>query len=154
MNLSQSLWSQGGAARVLYKTISLKSKCYLLICVKIFLTKSNFPKFCKERGFVPWWLETSQHIATNHGHCHGSSLSFFLIFCVIIFSVLCFKWCRLVCSTYQKTWLKWPGFCYRICRELWCQRWRRRLSQSCSNTDTGFMALNTVLLPQSGHRDG
>ena len=101
-SLSQSLWSQGGAARVLYKTISLKSKCYLLICVKIFLTKSNFPKFCKERGFVPLWLETSQHIATNHGHCHGSSLSFFLIFCVIIFSVLCFKWCRLVCSTYQK----------------------------------------------------
>ena len=65
---------------MLYKTISLKSKCYLLVYVKIFLTKSNFPKFCKERGFVPLWLETSQHIATNHGHCHGSSLSFFLIF--------------------------------------------------------------------------
>ena len=65
---------------MLYKTISLKSKRYLLICVKFFLTKSNFPKFCKERVFVPLLLETSQHIATNHGHCHGSSLSFFLIF--------------------------------------------------------------------------
>ncbi len=65
---------------MLYKTISLKSKRYLLICVKFFLTKSNFPKFCKERVFVPLLLETSQHIATNYGHCHGSSLSFFLFF--------------------------------------------------------------------------
>ena len=152
--MSQSLWRQGGAARVLYKTISLKSKRYLLICVKFFLTKSNFPKFCKERVFVPLLLETSQHIATNHGHCHGSSLSFFLIFVRLFLQFFVLNDAAFSMAHTKKTWPKWPGFCYRICRELWCQRWWRRLSQSCSNTDTGFMALNTVLLPQSGHRDG
>ena len=49
---SQSLWSQGGAARVLYKTFLLKSIIYLLIFVKNFLTKSYFPKFCKEHIFI------------------------------------------------------------------------------------------------------
>ena len=48
IKLSQSLWSQGGAARVLYKTYLLKSISYLLVFVKNFLTKSYFPKFCKE----------------------------------------------------------------------------------------------------------
>ena len=50
--VSQSLWSQGGAARVLYKTFLLKSISYLLFFVKNFLTKSYFPKFCKERILV------------------------------------------------------------------------------------------------------
>ena len=52
MRQSQSLWSQGGAARVLYKTFLLKSISYLLFFVKNFLTKSYFPKFCKERILV------------------------------------------------------------------------------------------------------
>ena len=49
---SQSLWSQGSAARVLYKTFLLKSISYLLVFVKNFLTKSYFPKFCKEHILV------------------------------------------------------------------------------------------------------
>ena len=46
--VSQSLWSQGGAARVLYKTYLLKSISYMLVFVKNFLTKSYFPNFCKD----------------------------------------------------------------------------------------------------------
>ena len=49
---SQSLWSQGGAARVLYKTSLLKSISYLLVFVKNFLTKSYFPKFCKDHILI------------------------------------------------------------------------------------------------------
>ena len=37
---------------MLYKTSLLKSISYLSIFVKNFLTKSYFPKFCKEHMFV------------------------------------------------------------------------------------------------------
>ena len=65
---SQSLWSQGGAARVLYKTISLKSKCYLSICVKFFLTQSNFPKFCKDHVWQPLYCPHFLVFCPLHQH--------------------------------------------------------------------------------------